>query len=162
MLFFFRVHFFKKPYTCSKNSTKMSSIHTHTHTQTHTHLLWTIPSVSGGMCFLVIEYMLFIVIIYLFYYTNCWIYRAQEFQWENMYRICSGWGLPTIVGMEEKLIGKSVLLGNLGEESCWRTVREREWWTPGNRLDNPDFHSRSLAGAGMQLLLLWDNAIHSQ
>lgn len=33
-----------------------------------------------------------------------------------MYRICSGWGLPTIVGMEEKLIGKSVLLGNLGED----------------------------------------------
>ena len=125
----------------------MSSIHTHTHTHTYTH------AVNNPTCLR--RDVLFSHRIYAFYsyYLFILLHKLLDLQspgipLENMYRICSGCGLPTIVGMEEKLIGKSILPGNLGEESCWRRVRGREWWTPGNRLHNRDFHSRSLAGAG--------------
>lgn len=86
------------------------------------------------MCFLVTEYILFTVVIYLFHCKNCWFYRAEKFQWANMDGTRWGVGLPIIVGIEEKVIGRKVLPGELGETCCWRLDRRKGWWTPREQI----------------------------
>lgn len=121
-VFFFSVSFQSSSFTWSMRCSTWS----------HIDMLCSLSPASEEICLLVMESVLFMVVTYLFYCKNCWVYGTCEFQGKSFV------GYAQICGIShncwnEKLL-KKFLPGHLEEKK--RITEEWTWGKDGGAQNN--------------------------